>query len=606
MTMPANRGDQIEPQVNPLAVIEAAWSRLCAWVRKVGEMRVAWAVLAAGFALAAALILVWGKGQTFINDEWNYLVVFRGWSLETLLHPQNGHLVAFPLIIYKAMFGTVGASSHLPYQVATVVLHLLVATLFFLLVRTRVALFVAVALTILIAFFGAGWDTVMGAYELPNLLGMAAGLGMLLALARRTRGGDLLACVLLAISLGSFSVGIAFALGALLAILLGGRTEWRRAWIVLLPGAVYVVWFLWARQFGQSEVTLASVSSVFVGSADQMAAICAGITGLFRVPGSIGLPTVLEFRPDWGYPLALGVAGLIALHIRRAPRSIHFWTLFGTLVFYLGLVAVGLDPARTPEASRYVYMGSILTLLLIVELARDVRWSTTSGLVAVVIFGLALIANAAELRAGGRLFQAEGETNRAALAALELDRRHVDEGLPAEAVETTVHSHADMLFPIWAYFETAEESGSPAYSLDELLATGEQAREAADQELVNSLEIAAEPVTNPTIARGAGAAPPKPLSESAGHTRAFGGCVALIPDLGRTASFKLELPPGGFSYKAVPGTPVGVKLGRFGDQPVIELPPVTGSAEVAIPVDDVPVPWQAEVRGEDRLLACAR
>jgi hypothetical protein len=80
----------------------------------------------------------------------------------------------------------------------------------------------------------------------------------------------------------------------------------------------------------------------------------------------------------------------------------------------------------------------------------------------------------------------------------------------------------------------------------------------------------------------------------------------LIPDLGRTASFRLELPPGGFSYRVAPGTPVTVKLGRFGDQPVTELTPVTGSAEVAIPADSVSVPWQAEVRSEARLLACGR
>jgi hypothetical protein len=577
---------------------------LAAWARRVGEARVAYAVLAFAFAIAAILILVWGKGQTFINDEWNYLVVFRGWNLETLVHPQNGHLVAFPLILYKALFGTVGASSHIPYQAATVVLHLLVATLFFLLVRRRVSLAVAVPLTILIAFFGAGWDTVMGAYELPNLLGMAAGLGMLLALERRTRRGDLLACALLTISLGSFSVGIAFALGALLAMSLGGRAEWRRAWIVLLPGLLYVAWFIWARKFDQTQVTLASISSIFNGMADQMAAICASITGLFRVPGSIGLPTVLELRSEWGYPLALVLVALVALHIRRAPRSIHFWMLIGTLVFYLALVAVGLDPARTPEASRYVYMGSILTLLVIVELARDVKWSTVIGLVAVVVFGMSLMANAANLRAGGRLFQAEGETNRAALAALELDRSHVNAGLPVEAVETTVHSHPDMLFPIWAYFELADDDGSPAYSLDELLGTGEQAREAADQELVNALEIEAAPAAHPAPDRGG--SPLVPVSENDGRARTLGSCLVLIPDLGRTASFRLELPPGGFSYRVAPGTPVMVKLGRFGDQPVTELTPVTGSAEVAIPADSVSVPWQAEVRSEARLLACGR
>jgi hypothetical protein len=601
---PATRGDRIPPQVNPVGTIETLVNRLGSWARRVGAMKVAWAVLALAFATAATLILVWGKGQTFINDEWNYLVVFRGWNLETLLHPQNGHLIAVPLVIYKTLFATVGSESHLPYQVTTVVLHLLVATLFFLLIRTRVALAAAVALTITVVFLGAGWDTLMGAYEIPNLTGMAAGLGVLLALERRAPRADVVACLLLAVALASFSVGIAFALGALLSILLGKRSEWRRVWIVLIPGLAYVAWFLWARQFGQSNLTLAAVSSIFSGSADQLAAICAGLTGLSRVPGGIDLPMALELRSDWGYPLALVLVALIALHVRRAPRSIHFWTLLGTLVFYFALVAVGLDAARTPEASRYVYMGGILTLLVIAELAREIRWSTVTGLLAFLLFGLALMASIGNLRAGGRLFQAEGETNRATLAALELDRRHVNDGLSTESAETTVHSHVDMLFPIWAYFQLADEEGSPAFNFEELLATGSQAREAADQTLVNSLEIGVEPVARPE--RDSSGLPPAPVSESDGHARRLGSCLALIPDLGRTAAFRLALPPGGFSYLTAAGAPVTVKLGRFGDRPVTELPPVTGSAEVAIPRDAIDVPWQAEVRSDAKVLACAR
>ena len=602
---PATRGDRIPPQINPLGTIEILAGRLVAWANRVGPMRVAWVVLGLAFAIAAGLILAWGTGQTFINDEWNYLVVFRGWSFETLIHPQNGHLVAVPLILYKILFATIGIESHLPYQVTTVVLHLLVATLFFLLVRTRVALAVAVALTITVAFLGAGWDTIMGAYEIPNLTGMAAGLGVLLALERRTPHADIVACLLLAVALASFSVGIVFTLGALLSILLGKRSEWKRVWIVLIPGLAYVAWFLWARQFDQSSLTPSAVSSIFSGSADQLAAISAGLTGLSRVPGGIGLPVALELRSDWGYPLALVLVALVALHVRRAPRSIHFWTLLGTLVFYFVLVAVGLDAARTPEASRYVYMGGILTLLLIAELVRDIRWSTVTGLVAFVLFGLALMASIGNLRAGGRLFEAEGETNRASLAALELERRHVDEGLSVEAAESTPYSHVDMLFPIWAYFETAEEFGSPAYSLDGLLGAGEQARQAADQVLVNSLAIAVEPVVVPRVdSRGS---PPSPVSEGDGTSRVLGACLALLPDPGRIATFGLELPPGGFGYRAATGTTVELKLGRFAEQAVIELPPVKGSAEVEIPAGNTAAPpWRAEIRVDARVLACSR
>lgn len=592
----------MRPAVDPIGWLGKQVDRFAAWSRRAGEDRVAYAVLALAYLLAAALILAWGRGQTFVNDEWNYLVSVRGFSPETLLHPQNGHLILVPLLVYKALFATVGAGSHLPYQVTTVVLHLTVATLFFALVRSRLPLAAAVALTVLVAFFGAGWDTVMGAYEIPNLTGMAAGLGMLLALERRTAAGNLAACLLLGLSLASFSVGIAFALGALFAIWLGGRAEWRRAWVVLVPGALYLAWFLWARKFGQSEVTAEAVSSLFSGMADQLAALCAAITGLFRVPGSAELTELIEIRPAWGYPLAIVLAGLVALHVRRAPRSIPFWTVAGTLVVYLALVATGLSPARAPNASRYVYMGGILALLLVAELGRDVRWSTAIGLVAAALLGLSLMANVAELRAGGHLFAAEGETNRATLAALELARDRVDPDLAVEDSSTT-HSHPDMLFPAWAYFDAAADFGSPAFDEAELLASGEQAREAADQELVRALGLAVAPAAGPHIGSGA---PPVVTGEAGGSATPGGACVALLPEPGQTATFTLEIPPGGLSYRTVPGNTVEAKLGRFADRPVVELPPVAGSAEIAIPGDRSPVPWTAELTVDGRTLVCRR
>jgi uncharacterized membrane protein len=604
MASPRSEERDPRPAVDPIAWLGRVADRFGAWARRVGEARVAYAVLALAFVLAGALILHWSEGESFVNDEWNYLVVFRGWNLELLLTPQNGHLIVFPLILYKVLFGTVGASSHFPYQLTTVVLHLIVATIFFALVRRRLPLAAAVGLTLLVVFFGAGWDTLMGAYEIPNLSGMAAGLGMLLALQRRTRGGDIAACILLVLCLGSFSVGIAFALGALISLLLGGRAEWRRLWVVLIPGLAYAAWFIWARKFGQGDITIESISSVFSGSADQMAAITASITGLFRVPGSVGLPVVLELRSDWGYPLTVVLVALVVYYVRRAPRSIYFWTLVSTLLLYLTLVAFGLSPARTPFASRYVYMGGIISLLLVAELGREIKWSTVTGLLAVAILGLSLMANASTLRAGARLFQAEGETNRATLAALEIARDKVDRGLSAEDGEKTTHSHPDMFFPIWAYFDLARDEGSPAYDLAELEAAGEQSREAADQELVRTLHVEVAPTASPKVDRGGPG--PTPLSEAGGQTHVISGCVALTPEPGRSGVFQLELPPGGFSYLTRPEGKVTIKLGRFADLLVNELPPVTGSGEVVIPTDSAQKPWRAEVSSEARTLVCAR
>ncbi|HXR31197.1 MAG TPA: hypothetical protein VN752_08660 [Solirubrobacterales bacterium] len=600
-SLKSEQGPEVRPAVDPIGALDSLVGSLAGAAHRAGEERVAYVALTLSFALAAALILAWGQGQTFVNDEWSYLVSRGGWSLETLLTPQNGHLIVAPLLVYKGLFATVGADSHLPFQVTTVVMHLTVASLFFVLVRARLPLAVAVALAALVAFFGAGWDTIMGAYELPNLTGMAAGLGMLVALERRTVVGDLVAALLLGLSLASFSVGIAFALGALLAIWLGGREQWRRAWPMLVPVAVYAIWFLWARKFGQSEVTAEGISSLFSGMADQLAGICAAITGLFRAPGSAELPDLINVRSEWGYPLAVILAGLVVLHVGRSVRSIRFWTVAAILLAYLALVAIGLSPARAPSASRYVYMGGILTLLLVAELARDIRWRTPAGLAAAVLFGLSLMANVAELRVGGRLFEAEGATNRATLATLELSRDRVDPNLAVEDSSTT-HSHPDMLFPAWAYFQASDDFGSPAFSIEQLETTGPQAREAADQELVRALALSPRPAAGPAIGRSG--SPLELLTVSGGHARPVGACLALVPAPGTTGSLQFELPPGGFSYRAAAGAPVEVTLGRFADVPAAELPAIAAPAEVAIPRDASPVPWRAELQAEAKTLAC--
>ena len=591
------------PAVNPIRTLELLIARVADATRRIGVAQVTWGVLGFAFISAAAMILVWGRGQTFISDEWSYLVVARGWSIETLFTPQNGHLILIPRLIYKGLFATVGADSHLPYQLVAIALHFTVSLLFFLLVRTRLTALPALALTVLVIFLGAGWDTVMGTYEIPNLIGMASGLGTLLLLERRTFLCDIGACLVLAVSLSSFGVGIAFAIGVGMSIWLAGRGQWMRAWIVLGPALLYIVWFVWARKFDQSDVTLAAISSILSGIADQLAAICAAITGLFRTPGNADLATTIQIRPEWGYPLALVFVALVALHVGRAPRSIRFWVVTATLLAYLALVASGLDPARAPNASRYVYMGSILTLLLVAELARDIKWSTATSLLAAALFGLALMANVAELRAGGRLFAAEGATNRATLAALELSGEQVDPNLPVEDANTT-HSHPDMLFPAFAYFDMIDEYGSPAFSLSQLAAADEQSRQAADQQLLRTLGIEAAPNRVPLLRRSDVVF--EPLDATAGRIANSRACLELLPDEGQTAVFQFVVPPGGFSYRVSVRAEVGLRIGRFADLIGEPLAPVAGSAEVAIPMDRSNARWRAEFQTGEKALVCPR
>ena len=271
---------------------------------------------------------------------------------------------------------------------------------------------------------------------------------------------------------------------------------------------------------------------------------------------------------------------------------------------YLALVAVGLSPARAPNASRYVYMGGILSLLLIAELCRDISWSTAAGLVAFVFLGLSLMANVAELRAGGHLFGAEGDDQsgypRGAGAEPRPGRSQTCRSrTPRRPIPIPTCS-----FPPGPTSAPPRSSARPPTVVDQLLAAGAQAREAADQELVRALGIVAEPgVARRLAQRGA---PPEALAADAGIARPLGACLSLIPNPGGTATFQIELPPGGLSLRSAPGAEVELKLARFADQPLEALSARSPSGEVAIPRDASPTPWRAELVTETKTLACHR
>ena len=97
-----------------------------------------WLALAGLLALTAAVILYLGRSTTFYFDEWNFVLERRAWGLDALLEPHNEHLSLVPVLIYKALFSTLGIDAYAPYRVAGVVVHLIVLVLLFVYARRRV------------------------------------------------------------------------------------------------------------------------------------------------------------------------------------------------------------------------------------------------------------------------------------------------------------------------------------------------------------------------------------------------------------------------------------------------------------------------------------
>src|SRR5215210_3493899 len=156
------------------------------------------AVVAAAMLAAALLLAHWGRGEWFGSDDLGYTVRLATQPLgHALLHPPpNKYLIAVPLLLYDGLLRTFGFESYVPYRVLGILLILLCAGLLFVLLRRRLPDRFAIPPMLLMLFFGAGAGVVLTPTRIPSQIALATGLGMLLALERRDRTGDLVGMML--------------------------------------------------------------------------------------------------------------------------------------------------------------------------------------------------------------------------------------------------------------------------------------------------------------------------------------------------------------------------------------------------------------------------
>jgi hypothetical protein len=147
------------------------------WARQ-RQRPLAWAALAAAMALAAALLLWEGRGLTFLVDEWWF--GFAGATkldASSLLTPDNGHLAVVPIPLTKASLELFGAGTTPPLRLVGILAHLGTALFLFLLLRRRIGEADALVPTVLVLFFGASSDLLIGSHGLPMTIAVSTGLG---------------------------------------------------------------------------------------------------------------------------------------------------------------------------------------------------------------------------------------------------------------------------------------------------------------------------------------------------------------------------------------------------------------------------------------------
>jgi len=531
---------------------------------------------------STALILYTAHGQGFAVDELFYygrvadrqgqLVHFAPFSPEYLFAPFNGHLPFGGRFVYELVFAVFG-----PRYTIFVLIN--IASLFacvvltFELARRRIGAVAALAPCIVLLFLGFAREQLLWPLDFNTAASLAAGLGAVLALQREDRRGDVLACLLLTLSVAMIELGIPFAVGVAVWLLVQRRKDaLRRAWIVLVPLGLYAIWWVWARKFGQSETHAGNLHLIPETFLHGAAAALGSLTGTNTIVAAAYVTPVTWFGR--ALAVAAGAAVLVRLLLGGLPRTIWIWLL--VLGSYWLLLAMAARPA---EGSRYILVAAVLLVLIAAD-AINRRLSDGVSLALLALALVALPANIAQLTEGRAddTLHHDPPVSSTEFAMLELARRHVDPAYFVTGDPRVAEVGGGLYIGIaaGAYLDAAADNGSIAYSLDEVREKDEDLRLIADAALVGALGIEAKPA--PAPARSA-------------------NCRSIAVPAG-AESATLAVGAGKILLRPQSGEPTGLWLARFADSPrsvgIEYLPPKRWSA-VVIPPDQAPERWRMTV-----------
>ena len=351
--------------------------------RHVLELAGAFIVILAG----GLLLLYINRNQWFFADEWAFLLGRDGGSLHDLIRPHNEHWSTIPVVAYRILFNVFGLTTYLPYMATLVLIHVLLGSLVFLVLRRQGGPWsVAVAAGLFVLFIGRGYENLTWAFQIGFVGSIVAALGAILLLQNNSSRADFGASLLLIIALMSSGIGVAALGGVILTLLFRG--EYRRLfWVALAPLLVYGAWFL-----SQRHLILSSHQPDLIES-------------LLLLPSyvAVGLMSTFEGLVGFGQPVGMGVvvialAGILVWLAGRRTRLVPTGILGPLLIALtiLGLAGLsrasvfGVDQARAP---RYVHVTAVLLLVALLGMFVASSWYRTyasTGLI-LVLTGLILI-----------------------------------------------------------------------------------------------------------------------------------------------------------------------------------------------------------------------
>ncbi len=577
----------------PCSTAEADWRRVTRKTKILGKRRVVhetelqsrkpWVLLTGLFALAGLLIAWMGRGVSLIGDEWAWIFASVDPRFEDLFQNYNGHLMATTYALYDLL--TRISLAHLwIYRAPALILHLVVAYLVFCLARRRLDSFTALVPTAVVLFLGTGADAYLSGLNYNELAATAACLGALLLLERQTPQADAAASGLLVLGIASFSNAVAFAAGVVVELLVRSDRSLRRLWIPLVPFALYAGWRL--RWGSSSDAAPGSPTDVIRQAFRAATGAFAGLAGvqLENFTLKAHLPWLAAVAQIVLILLIVGTCTVFTMrHHRVSPRLANLVVTGAILWLLIGLGR----SSQEVYASRYVYEGAIIALLILVELAAvfAVQTSTVRRILAFSI-AVAIVLNIGWMAVWARHLRKASDLTRAQLAALEI--------AGSEAAPSFRPASGFLLDHVTAgdYFAAVREFGdSPAYSPGELRRAPEIQREAADRVLVRALALK-------LTAAGLRFTPADVQVEhlASGRLTHRGNCLLVSPRRDQAMAVDLVVRSSkGVTLMPTPRAALHIQVRRFADQYEPVPIPVHRTGRLLIPLGGAGDPWHLRV-----------
>jgi hypothetical protein len=532
-----------------------------------------WAILVLLLLVSAALVLWAGRDTLFRGDDWDLFLYRGGSGVNVFLEPHNEHLSALMIAIYKALPVLVGPH-YGAYRLTLVVLDLAVAALFFVFACERVGPWLGLVSTAPLLLMGAGSDNLLWPTQISVVGSLACGLAALILLDRRSLAAKAGACALLTGSVWFVSDGLFFLACAGIWLALS-RQRWRDLWIIAVPAATYIAWYLGygtsSFSAGNLHATPQFVLDLAAGGASALAGIRPSIGHAKAIGAIVGL-------------FGLGLLAVVAVKVRSrlTPRLVAI-VLLPPLSWLV--IALGRAEGGDPFASRYVYPSAIFILMAILEIVRGeyvqrlVRGWRIAPLALVVAVSVGL--NAQLLFEDGDYWRVVSQNVHGRTAAIELTRRTVDPNLALEPLQDMAHMTAG-----W-YLNAVDKYGESPTGAPEIAGLNEGGRSAADQVLAAAAPAQYVP---PPPGSGPTGAPPR-LDPGPGKPATKGSCLITRP----RSLLNVEVPASGLLIVPRRGT-VRVALRRFASS--FDAAPSRTVAEPAllvIPADHGNAPWHAQI-----------